>query len=264
MSNELPTTPVDAPSVGGVMEIMHAAIAKGIDADALEKLVNLKERIDANDARREFADALAEFQANCPKVKHNAKARIATNGGGAYSYSYATLDQIAATVRPHLHSLGFSYGWDARMEQGVMTVICTLRHRNGHSESGSFACPIENRKGMSGPQSAKSALTYARRCSLLQVLGITDADKDDDASVGSGGDGVTEPYVTAKKLSAEQRAHIEGLLQDSGADPKRFFAWVSTRIGNVVGAVEQITARVYPEAAAMLERKIAENGGQSS
>lgn len=172
--------------------LLNHALDKGIDTDKLEKLVELYERMQDREAAKEFAASLADFQAECPSIEKTSTANIVTRGGTNYSYAYAELDAIATVVRPFLHTRGLSYAWDCKVADRILTCTCTLRHVNGHSVSADFPCSIETSAAMSEPQKAAAALTFARRQSLVQVLGLTMTDPDND---GAGRPGPVGPIT---------------------------------------------------------------------
>lgn len=63
-----------------------------------------------------------------------------------------------------------------------MNVSCKLSHVGGHSISSSFPIPVESKAGASKQQHYASASTYARRYSLIQVLGLTTTEHDNDGN----------------------------------------------------------------------------------
>ncbi|MCP3978251.1 MAG: hypothetical protein GY716_02810, partial [bacterium] len=132
--------------------LLKAAIDQGATPEALEKLLTLHERIADRKAAMEFAQKLAEFQADCPPIPKTSTARITTKSGIQYGYKYAELDTIANTVRPKLHGLGFSYSWDSAEDKGQLSVTCILRHVNGHREQSSFSCPTDSAAPVTGAQ----------------------------------------------------------------------------------------------------------------
>lgn len=208
-----PRSLVDVP----ISAVLQAAIEKGIDPSGLEKLVALYERMSETAARKEFAQALADFQAECPSIAKTSEAQIATRSGGSYSYKYAELDAIAGTIRPLLQKHGLSYTWDSSFANGVLECTCTVRHANGHSVSAKFSCPTDSASAMSSQQKNAAALTFARRQSLIQVLGLTTCDSDNDGAEARARESV--------KITEHQAANLEALIADVNADSKRFLAF---------------------------------------
>jgi hypothetical protein len=233
---------VQTPSVAQLLQLAVQQLGgegAASAVEALEKLVALHERVEANRAAGEFAKAMAEFQQRCPSIPKTSTAKIATAGGSSYSYKYAELDQIASVVGPILSDLGVSYSWDSDVVGDVLKCSCTIRHSNGHTVTSTFSCPTDTKAAMSGAQKFGAALTYARRQSLIQVLGLTTCDPDDD--------GATQASVT--KIDRNQAANIESLMSEVGADRAKFLHYMG------VASIEDIPVSGFQKAVNSLQAK---------
>lgn len=198
-----------------VTHLLQLAVERGTPVEQMEKLVDLYERMEARDAAREFNRALAAFQAECPPIGKNKEAKIATRGGGSYSYSYAPLDEIVPVVRPILQRHGLSFSWNSKVEGGQLTCTCVLRHENGHSITADFTLPTESQSAMSPQQKVGAALTFAQRKSLESVLGIVTTDKE-----------APENEVDPTPITEDQAVELSDLLQEVGANRAKFLAWL--------------------------------------
>jgi hypothetical protein len=217
------------------------AMAESLDPDALERMVALAERVQDRQAAMAIQDAHADFQAECPPIRHNEKASIKTNTGGSYSYTYATLDTIATTVRPLLNRHGLSYTWDSEVNDNRVTCTCYLRHVSGGERTATFTAEMDTAAKMSGPQKAAAALTYAKRQSLIQVLGVTTADSDTDAALAH----APEPSTITEK----QVERVQEMMEKAGpAATDRVLKWAK------VARVEDIPAEKYGDAVVALHR----------
>lgn len=232
-------TPPPSPPAANIAQALQTAIERGMDAASIEKIVMLYERMTARHAAEEFAAALARFQQRCPPVPKNARASVVSRTGSSYAYTYATLDQIAEHVRPYLASEGLSYTWDMVEDGSAITCTCTLRHANGHSVSASFRTSTETPAPLTGPQKIASALTYARRQSLVQVLGLTTCDADDDAA------GARDETT----ISEHQIANLRAALEEVHGDEAAFCRYLG------VGRLADIPASRLKEAFAAIEAK---------
>jgi len=220
--------------------MIQSAIDKGLGVEAVEKLVALHERITDRLAASEFAHALADFQNECPPIQKTSTAEIVNrNTGSRFSYRYVELDAIARTVNPLLHERGLSYSWDSKVDDGRLSVVCTLRHVNGHSERSTFACAVESTKQRSAAQDAASTLTFGKRQSLIQVLGLTTCDPDSDAA----------PQRNLEPITEDQAANLEALIQEVRADRARFLRYLG------VPDLDAIPQEDYSRAVRALEDK---------
>lgn len=219
-----------------IASILDKAVSGGMSAESLEKIVALYERVADRAAAQEFSSAMARFQATCPPIKKSSKANVVTKGGASYSYNYAELDTIAQHVRPLLSAEGLSYTWDSTEDKGLLSCTCTVRHVNGHSVAAKFSCSIDTAANMSGAQKSGGALTYARRQSLIQALGLTTTDPDNDAP----------PPPT---INDHQVANLDALMDEVNADRAAFYKWFGVK------GIADIPASRFKEAVAAMEKK---------
>lgn len=221
-----------------MQELFQQALDKGPDGvGALEKLIDLQERVHRRRAELEFSLALAAFQSACPPVQKTSTAKIATRTGSNYQFTYADFETIVATVRPHLMANGFSFTFDSSTDGRMLTCVCSLRHEAGHRESSSFTLPTESSSGASEQQKVGGALTYAKRQALIAVLGLSLTDP------------VPEEHAAAKKISAEQAANLKALLLEVGVTTVVFCERFK------IATVEDLPAALHNEAVTLMEKK---------
>jgi hypothetical protein len=219
-------------------QLLHFAIERNLPVESLERIVALAERMQDRSAAREFAEAMAAFQKECPSIKKTSTANIATRGGGKFSYTYADLDEIASVVNPVLARHGLSYSFDSKLDKDFLTCICTVRHVNGHSVPSTFTLPTASESAMSAQQKVGAALTFAKRQSLSAALGITTTDDDTDAQ-----------HVSPQTISEDAAIEIEELITETGSNRERFLDFMGVR------SVPEIRAADYQRAIHALKRK---------
>lgn len=223
-----------------ILATIHAAVTSGVGVEGIERLVALHERMQQAAAFRAFNDAMAKFQAECPVITKTSRASFSTSKGTTAGYSYAELDHIAETIRPCLARNGLAYSWDSKVDNGMLVCTCTVTHRDGHSRSGSFVAPIEGQSIMSSAQKAAATLTFARRYSLIQALGLTTGEQDTDDNT---------PHEPAKPITESQAMTLDSLIDDAKADKAKFLAYYG------IQAVHELPADRYQEAVRMLEQR---------
>lgn len=196
---------------GDILGLMEIAVREGGESvKALERLIDLQERVMARDARKEFFDALAAFQDDVPEINKARTAKITMKSGGSYSYTFAPFEEIARTIRPVLKAHGFSYNHTTEgAEGGILSVVCVLRHEGGHEERSVFPVPTQTDAAMSGAQKMGAALHYGKRQSLTAVLGLTTADQDTDGA---------DP---TQYINESQLADLRAKLEEVGATEAR-------------------------------------------
>jgi hypothetical protein len=102
---------------------------------------------------------------------------------GGYGYSYTDLGELLDCVRPALREHHFVVVWELAEMHGRFVIVCKVLWKDGTCVAQS-ACPIlgvhEQGGGRLNPmQEVGSAITYARRYTLLNCLCV--ACEDDDA-----------------------------------------------------------------------------------
>lgn len=211
-----------------------------ISADKLERLAALKLKLMDVDARHQFLQALSAFQDQCPEIPKNKTAKIATQSGAGYGYTYAALEDITRVVNPILKAHGLSYAWTTEgMEGGILNVVFILRHLGGHEERSTFPVPPETKAAMSAAQKVGAAMTYGRRQSLVSGLGLTTADEDPDGA---------DPGST-EQITDGQADYLKGLLKDGDADVARFLAVYQ------IASVEEMTIQDFGRAVRDIEER---------
>jgi hypothetical protein len=224
-----------------VSGLVRLAIEQKVPVEVLERLVALQERVTERNARAAFFEAVAAFQEECPPITKSREARIETKSGGAYKYNYAPLEEITQTIRPYLKRHGLSYSWEVEDGGKALSVVCVLRHIEGHSERSGFPVPVDTSARMSDAQKNGAAQTYGKRQSLLNVLGITTADEDKDAA--------RQEAAGADTITDAQAADLDALIDEVGANRQKFLEWLH------VDALDELPKRDYRRAVQALENK---------
>lgn len=175
-----------APSAASATQLLSLALEKGASVDVMERLLAMKEKIDAKIAKELFDSAMSNFQAACPTIHKDKK--VLNKDGRSVRYRYAPLDSIIAQVKTPLRDHGFSYSVTAEITpENWVLATCKATHSAGHSETSSFKVPIDKDAYMNEQQKVAAALTYAKRYAFCNCFGILTGDEDDDANSASEG-----------------------------------------------------------------------------
>lgn len=164
--------PIQAPASTALtpMAMLSQAVSSGASLDMVSKLMDLQERVEKAQGRREFDEAVAAAKSEIKPVVRNKK--------GHNDKRYADFAAYAREIDPILARVGLSYRF--RTEQdGSIKVTCILSHRAGHSEENTLAGPADSSGSKNAIQAIGSTLTYLQRYTLTQALGLAAADDDD-------------------------------------------------------------------------------------
>lgn len=226
---------------------------QGVPTETLERMLALAEKVEDRRAEKELHDAVARFHAKLGPIAKDKTAEVKTKSGSVWSYDYATLGAIDRAIRPILSEEGLSFGWTSELSDkgDAMLVTCTLQHVGGASRSSSFPSPIERIGRISRAQENAVALTYGRRQSLIQVLGLTTADADLD---GSTPDTVAEvePITEAQ---VDELSELFGKVQLE--DRNRMLSWAKA------ATIAEIPSVKFADVKAALERRVAQYAAQA-
>lgn len=161
------------------MRLIEIAVNNGADITQLEKLMDLQERYEANQAKKEFNAAMSKFQAMLPVIEKLGIVDYTTSKGRTF-YQYAKIEDIAKAIQPALKETGLSYRFTQSQDNGVITVRCIVTHQSGHSEYSELVSSPDISGGKDQLKSIASAISYLRRYTLTGILGIVVGGEDDD------------------------------------------------------------------------------------
>ena len=169
-----PTLPVD-PMVSMIERI---ALDPNADLGKLERMLAMKERMDAQNAKVAFAHALSAARAEMPPIVKDATVDFTSQKGRTH-YRHETLAGIAKTIDPILSQNGLSYRFRTDQADGRVVVTCIVSHRDGYSEETSLSGSPDQSGNKNNFQAVGSAVTYLQRYTLKAALGLS-AEIDDD------------------------------------------------------------------------------------
>jgi hypothetical protein len=165
---------------------------------------------------RSLGEALLFFQRRAIKITKNATAKVQTQKGPGYEYSYLTLDKLLDEVLPVLTELGLLWiSYPTTLDDG-QTPALSYRMEfmpNGDGESGYLEqkMPLMLRGGT--PQDLGAAISFARRYSMLAVLNLA-PDKDEDGQIATqqpGGKRGVKKLTRAKARQLIEQADQAGV-----------------------------------------------------
>jgi len=161
------------------ISLIQIAVEKGAEIAQLEKVMDLQERYEANEAKKSFNQAMAVFQTNLPVIEKNGVVDYTSSKGQTY-YNYAKLEDITSAIKPALKESGLSYRWTQNQGDGLIKVTCIVTHIDGHSEESSLFSNPDTSGGKDPLKSIASAISYLRRYTLTGLLGIVVGSEDDE------------------------------------------------------------------------------------
>lgn len=156
--------------------IERAARDPSVDIDKLERLVQMKERADAQTARSAFDAAMADMQSEMPTITE--RGAIKDRNGNVQS-RYAKWEDVNAAIKPVMQAHGFALSFRTDFSDGV-TVVGVLSHAGGHREETSIKLPSDTSGSKNAVQAIGSSVSYGKRYTAGALLNLTSGEADDD------------------------------------------------------------------------------------
>lgn len=169
---EVTNLPAEATTPAALLQL---AVSKDLDLTKLEKLMELQERWEGNQARKTYLDAMCKFQSEVPALEKKKLVSFNTT-----KYKYAPLGEITATIKETLFNCGLSYRWEIQDAETQLHCTCITSHRDGHSERTTMSAGKDASGGKNEIQQRGSTITYLQRYTLIAALGLSTADEDND------------------------------------------------------------------------------------
>lgn len=192
--------------------MLQAAIERGTDMDQLTKLMDLQERWEANEARKAYVRAMAEFKSEPLKVTKSKT--VSFGNGGRTAYTHATLADVVEAVVHALSAHGLSHRWETKQENNLVTVACVITHDMGHSERTELSAPADSSGSKNNIQAIGSTVTYLQRYTLMAATGLAAKDMDDDGRTAA----------PADKINGSQHDTLMAKLEATNSDVGKFCA----------------------------------------
>ena len=212
MGNEtkdnLPAT--TEPEDTSIMGMLATAVKDPeFDADKLEKLIQLKNQVDAVEAKKAFNDAMYLFHQDPPIIKKD-KPVYGKDRSKGPQYFHADFGDALRLIRPLLLKVGIVATWSSEpMGNGETRVTCMLRHKLGHEEMSTMSGTPETGGSKNAIQGVGSADSYLRRYTLLSVTGLVAEGEDNDGQGGQQLDGPISEEMLAKLVEEAEARDVD-------------------------------------------------------
>lgn len=181
--------------------LIERAMDKGVDVTTLEKLIELQERTEDKNARRAFAQAIANAKNDFGKI---GKSGTVNHGQGKTSFKHETMADIEGAVKSALSRYGLSYRFNTDQTDKI-TVTCIIEHKDGHREENRLSGAPDSSGAKNSIQAIGSTISYLQRYTLKAALGLSASEIEDDGAAAGGAISITaEQFVQIRNLAAEK------------------------------------------------------------
>lgn len=224
--------------------IIQSAIEKGADLGQLEKIMELQERYERNEAKKAYVQAMADFKEDPPRIEKTKKVSYSTSKG-VTEYKHAILANASQVINKALSVYGLSAGWKTEQKDNKITVTCTITHCQGHSESTSLTASPDDSGGKNSIQAIGSTVSYLERYTLFAITGLASHDQDDDGKKGE------TKYITDSQINELNSMMSENNLSHDAKWLRGFLDWLK------VDTLDDLPADQYNKAKTALNDIIA-------
>lgn len=212
-------------------EMIRLAVSGGADLEKLEKLLTLQERWEANEARKAYHQAMAEFKKNPPKIDKDRTVQYKD-----VKYNHASLANVVEKITIELSKYGLSASWSTQ-QNGAVSVTCRITHVLGHTEETKLTAGADSTGSKNSIQAIGSTITYLERYTLLAALGLATHEQDDDGR------------SSVEYISDDEIHTIRDYLISLNASEKNFLKFMK------IDKLEEMPRVSYQKAIAALKAK---------
>lgn len=202
---------------GAILAMMDKIIAMpDLPVERLEQMFNLHLRMQAEQARKEWAAAFAEaMQEIGPVIKDRENKQTKS-----WYATHAALDKVLRPVYTK-HGLNPTFTTEKSELPDHIKVVGALVHKGGHERRYEVDMPADGKgaKGgdvMTKTHAAGSAMHYGKRYLLIDMFNIAVAEKSDDDGNAAGGKLPDGP------ISEDQVDELRALITGVGANEEKF------------------------------------------
>jgi hypothetical protein len=244
IGTQLQPMPMQAPT--SISEaILRISCNPNFDVDKFDRLIQLQREQEADQRRQAYNTAMSKCQAEIEPV-----ARDADNPHTRSKY--ATLDAVAAAIRPIYakHGFAISFGTDDPRLPDHYGITALITHNEGFERTvrADFPKDLVGSQGKSNKteiQGFGSTMSYARRYLLYLIFNIPLKNEDQDGN-RNGNRSQREPEQT---LTVDQLAELQTEINARGVNLKKFLEYGG------VERLEDIRQKDFKSALEVAKRK---------
>lgn len=209
------------------------------DINKMQSLLDMHYQILDRHDTAEFSQAMSAASGEIPQIGKNGHVSLGGKGG----YKFTRWEDMDSRVRPILSKHGLRLSFTTRSaENGMKTVIGTVTHTNGKSQSAEIDLPLDTGQGRNALQAFGSSISYGKRYCTEMLLNIVRTNEDTD--------GVALPSQKEALISSQQKEQITTLLERLQIGPNHLLSFFG------INAVDDLPARKFNQALKGLQSKI--------
>lgn len=243
------------PQLAAMQIISDAARNPAVDVDKMEKLIAMREHVEAYEAEKLFWRAFPAMQGSLPTIpKKGVMHQRNKAGTKEWDIPFSKFEDVIEYIRPILKKHGFALSFKhTQLENGKLRTIGMLSHRGGHVERDNFDADHDDSGSKNAIQAIGSTRAYGKRYTTGSLLGLAFGGEDDDgASAGrddsprvqsnpkSVGNLANEAMVKTLRRACENKGLDESMLCEQVSEGKvsRFENMPSNRVNEILDLIK--------------------------
>lgn len=236
------------PAVTQAVGLIERAIDKDMDLDKLQKLLDMKKEIEADEARRAFAAAMAGFRGEKIMIDKDRTVSYSTDGGDTISYQHASLGNYIEKTAPAMSRWGLSARWEIKQEDGNIKGRCVITHALGHSEASDWMIASADQSGKKNPiQQIASTRSYIKRYTFEEAMGVAARGDDGDDDGQAAGLSASMPVI-----EENQYFELDSLIENNELPRQAITDWLDKFFPYTNGDL----AKIHPDHYSKVHDKI--------
>lgn len=199
-----------------------ASSGQAVDMEVMRGMMDMRREMQAEQAKRDFAEAMNRAQQSIPPIKKDAFNTQTQS-------RYAKWETINATVTPHLtaQGLSLSFGTGIATAESWTRYTCTVRHVGGHEEVYEIELPpddvgIKGNRNKTPMHAAGSSTSYGMRYLVGMIFSLAYFEDDDGVAASANAQkNIVEQHENLLRYIERVREHfplIAALKEAVGAD----------------------------------------------
>jgi len=197
--------------------VVITAMNRGYSPEFVEKMMELQERYEANEARKAYAKAMAAFKANPPEILKTKHVCYTNSKNQEVKWNHAVLGEVGEAIIVGMSPHGLYHRWDMEQtDKGTIKTTCIVTHELGHSETMSMSGPPDTSGGKDALKAMSSTNTLFQRLTLLAITGLAakgmDNENPGNDAAGAGSQKFITPEQVAKLTPDIKKYYGDGVL----------------------------------------------------
>lgn len=203
--------------------VIMMAMQKNYTPEFIEKMMELQERFEKNEARKAYVKAMAEFKKDPPTILKTKHVSYTNSKNQKVEWDHAVLGEIAEAIIKGLSENEFYHRWDMSQPDGnTVLTTCIITHSLGHEERVSMSGPLDRSGGKDDLKAVSSTNTLLQRLTLLAVTGLAAKGMDNECTPGSSDTTKYDEWVEAfNRATTDKIPGLTKFWKDHGETIKK-------------------------------------------